>query len=330
MLRLSVLGNLRFSQANQFNVHFGGGEANVAIGLANFGHQTTFVSKLPKNDLGDSCMRFLSSRNVNTTNIVRGGDRIGIYFLETGASMRPSNVIYDRKGSSFSESSIKEYHWDEIFKDANWFHITGITPALGDQTKEITEYALMEAKKRGITTSVDLNFRRKLWTDQQAQQTMIPLMKYVDVCIGNEEDASLVLGIKSQNSNVLKGDINIEDYVVMLKEMIDRFHFKYVATSLRTSHSASNNDWQGVLYDGSHYYVSQKYSIHPIIDRIGGGDAFAAGLIHGLLNYDNQKSIEFATAASALKHTIVGDSNDVTISEVESLIQGNASGRVKR
>jgi len=330
MLRLSTEGFLRFSQAEHLNVHFGGGEANVAISLARFGHEAYFVSKLPDHAMGDQCIRFLSSRNVNTSLIARGGKRLGIYFLETGVSMRPSQVIYDRFGSAISEAFLEDFNWDAIFKDATWFHITGITPALGEQGILLTEYALRKAKMLGITTSMDLNYRKKLWTSMEAQKTMKPLMQYVDVCIGNEEDAALVLGIKPQKSNVSTGELSLVDYQTLLEQLVITFGFKYVATSLRTSYSATKNGWQGMLYDGKSHFISKEYTIDPIVDRVGGGDSFAAGLIHGLLSYEKQDAIEFAVAASALKHTIVGDANDVSLSEVESLMNGNQSGRVQR
>jgi 2-dehydro-3-deoxygluconokinase len=330
MLRLSTEGYLRFTQADRFDIHFGGGEANVAISLANYGHKAYFVTKLPEHAIGESCIRYLSQRGVDTSYISRGGKRIGIYYLETGVSMRPSNVIYDRFGSSISEALIEDFDWDNIFKDAHWFHITGITPALGELGTKLTEFALIKAKSLGITTSVDLNYRKKLWTPEQAQKTMIPLMKYVDVCIGNEEDASLVLGVKPKTSNVTKGDILADEYHILLEELLQKFSFKYVATSLRTSFSATKNGWQGLLYDGKNHYLSQSYTIDPIVDRVGGGDAFASGLIHGLLTKDKQEAIEFAVAASALKHTIIGDANDVSENEVKVLMKGDQSGRVQR
>lgn len=330
MLRLSTENHKRLTQANQLDISFGGGEANVTISLANYGHHACFVTKLPTNALGDSCMHFLSSRSVDTKNIVRGGKRIGLYFLETGVSIRPSSVLYDRQYSSFSEASLDDFDWESIFQDADWFHITGITPALGKNGVMITEYALKKARALGITTSLDLNYRSKLWTPEQAQKVMVPLMAYVDVCIGNEEDATHVLGMKLNRSNAMQAEINIDDYQMMLKRMMDQFHFKYVATSLRTSFSATKNDWQGLLYDGKAFYLSKKYTLDPILDRVGAGDAFAAGLIHGLLHKDANDAIEFAVAASALKHTIFGDSNDVTEVEVRNLMKGNQSGRVQR
>jgi 2-dehydro-3-deoxygluconokinase len=330
MLRLSTPGQSRFVQADSFDVVYGGGEANVAVSLANYGHHAYFVTKLPKHEIGQSAVNALRRYGVNTDYIVRGGDRVGIYFLETGASMRPSKVIYDRAGSAIALAKASEFDWDAIFKDAKWFHFSGITPALSSDASELTKVALMKAKALGVTTSVDLNYRKKLWTPEQAQAIMRPLMKYVDVCIGNEEDAELVLGFKPQGVDVHSGKLDIKAYEQIFKEMKETFGFKMVATSLRESYSATKNGWRVLLYDGESFFESKRYEIDPIIDRVGGGDSFSGGLIHGLITNTPQYACEFAAAASALKHTIPGDFNLVSEEEVKALTKGDASGRVQR
>jgi len=329
MLRLSTPGYLRFVQSNSFDVVYGGGEANVAVSLANYGHHACFVTKLPKHEIGQSAVNALRQFNVDTQYIARGGERIGIYYLETGASMRPSKVIYDRAHSAISEAVKEDFDFDAISKDADWFHWTGITPAISDQSALVLEEALKVAKKYGVIVSVDLNFRKKLWSEAKAQETMTRLMQYVDVCIGNEEDAEKCLGFKPKATDVTKGELSLDGYYQIFKEMKDRFGFKYIATSLRESHSASDNGWSALLYDGNEFYHSKKYNIR-IVDRVGGGDSFAAGLIHGLLTKQPQEALEFAVAASALKHTIFGDFNHVSVAEVETLAGGDASGRVQR
>ncbi len=330
MLRLSSPSYSRLIQSQQFDVHYGGGEANVAVSLANYGHQAYFVSKLPSNPLGDAAINSLRKYGVDTSYISRGGERVGIYYLETGASMRASNVIYDRKYSSIYGASVEDFDFDEIFKGKDWFHFTGITPALNDDVAHLVELACIAAKKAGCTISCDLNFRKKLWTSEKAISVMSKLMKYVDVCIGNEEDADKCLGFKPESTDVNKGTLNIGGYESIFKQMKEKFGFKYIATSLRESISASDNNWSGLLYDGKNFYLSKKYSIR-IVDRVGAGDSFAAGIIHGLLSYkDPQKAIEFAVAASALKHTIPGDFNHVSTKEVETLMAGDGSGRVQR
>ena len=329
MLRLSPKDKLRFVQADQFDVVYGGGEANVAVSLSNYGHDAYFVSKLPKHEIGQSAVNSLKKFGVNTDYIVRGGDRIGIYFLEHGASMRPSKVIYDRSNSAIAEANASEFDFDAIFKDADWFHFSGITPAKSKNGAEITKQACIAAKKHGVTVSVDLNYRKKLWTPEQAQIVMKDLMQYVDVCIGNEEDAELTLGFKP-GGDVTKGDLDHQGYEKIFKEMQQTFNFKYVVTTLRESHSASDNGWSALIYDGKSFYYSKQYDIR-IVDRVGGGDSFSAGLIHGLLTKKTQgEALEFAVAASALKHTIFGDYNLVDEKEVETLAKGDASGRVQR
>ncbi len=330
MLRLSPPNNLRFTQANTFDVVYGGGEANVAVSLANFGHDAYFVSRLPKNEIGDSAVNTLREYGVKTDYIIRGGNRIGIYFLETGSAMRPSKVIYDRANSAIAEADFQDFDFQEIFKDKDWFHFSGITPALSEGAAKLTEQALIAAKENGLKVSVDLNYRKKLWTPEQAQAVMKPLMKYVDVCIGNEEDAKLVLGYNLENTEIQSGKLAKNDYNEIFKQMHKDYNFQYIASTLRESYSASKNGWSAILYDGKTFYDSNKFIIEPIVDRVGGGDSFSAGFIHGLLNFDNQKAINFAVAASALKHTIFGDQNLVTEKEVLSLVNGNTSGRVER
>jgi 2-dehydro-3-deoxygluconokinase len=330
MLRLSTPLQNRFVQTNNFDVVYGGGEANVCVSLANFGHETYFVSKLPKHEIGQAAINELNKYLVKTDYVVRGGNRVGIYFLETGASMRPSKVIYDRSHSSISEATPDEFDFSNIFIGKDWFHFSGITPALGKNCQLITEKALIAAKKYGLTVSVDLNYRKKLWTKEEAQKVMRPLMKYVDVCIGNEEDAELVLGYKVKGLDVKNSKLEIDSYKEMFTDLKEEFGFKFIATTLRESFSATRNGWSALLYDGNHFYQSRHYTIDPIIDRVGGGDSFSAGLIHGLLSYDKQDALEFATAASALKHTIFGDFNQVSIDEVKTLCDGDQSGRVQR
>ena len=333
MLRLSTPNNEKFIQADEFDINYGGGEANVAVSLANYGHDAEFVSALPKNPIGDAAIATLRKYNVGTKHISRSGERVGIYFLETGSAMRASNVVYDRANSSISTAKADEFDFDAIFKDADWFHFTGITPAVSDSAAELTEAALKAAKKAGVTVSVDLNFRKKLWSSEKAKRIMTNLMQYVDVCIGNEEDAEKVLGFKPGNTDVTAGELELNGYVDIFNQMCDQFKFKYVISSLRESFSASNNDWSACIMDGAtrEFYHSKKYHITPIVDRVGGGDSFAAGLICGLCDKKDFKSaLEFAVAASALKHTIPGDFNLVTREDVEGLAGGDGSGRVQR
>ncbi|WP_312815275.1 sugar kinase [Sedimentibacter sp.] len=330
MLRLSTPGYERFVQADSFDVTYGGGEANVAVSLANYGFDAYFITKLPKHEIGQSAVNHLRRFGVKTDYIVRGGDRVGIYYLESGASMRPSKVIYDRAKSAIADADPSEFDFDEIFKDADWFHFSGITPALGDRAIKLTEEALKAAKRHNVTVSVDLNYRKKLWTTEKAQQVMTNLMQYVDVCIGNEEDAELTLGFKPGNTDVTSGELELEAYKSIFKQMIEKFNFKYVVSSLRESYSASDNGWSACIYDGKEFYHSRKYDIR-IVDRVGGGDSFASGLIYGLLQgKDFKEALEFGVAASALKHTILGDFNMVSVEEVEKLVQGDGSGRVQR
>lgn len=330
MLRLSTPGNKRFVQSESFDVCYGGGEANVAVSLANYGHDAYFVSKLPTHEIGQSAVNALRKYGVHTDYIARGGDRVGIYYLETGASMRPSKVIYDRARSAISEANISDFDFDSIMDGASWFHWSGITPAISDKAAELTLEACKAAKRHGVTVSVDLNFRKKLWTKEKAQSIMKPLMQYVDVCIGNEEDAELCLGFKP-DANVEAGETNAEGYYEIFKQMKETFNFKIVISTLRESFSATHNGWKALIYDGNEFYTSKRYDINPIIDRVGGGDSFSGGVIHGLLTKDNcRDALEFAVAASALKHTINGDFNLVSEAEVNALAGGDASGRVQR
>ena len=330
MLRLSPAGNYRFVQSESFQIFPGGGEANVAVSLANYGHTACFVSKLPSHEIGQIAVNALRRYGVKTEYISRGGDRVGLYYAETGASMRPSKVIYDRAHSAIAEADISDFDFDKIMADADWFHWSGITPAISDKAAEIVRVACEAAKRHGVTVSVDLNFRKKLWTSEKAISVMRPLMQYVDVCIGNEEDANMCLGYKP-DADVEGGKTDAEGYYEIFKGMMKEFGFKYVVSTLRESYSASHNGWKALIYDGKTFYESKHYDINPIIDRVGGGDSFSAGLIHGLLSYKDQtKALEFAVAASALKHTIPGDFNLVSTSEVESLAKGNANGRVQR
>lgn len=333
MLRLSTPGNERFIQADEFGVCYGGGEANVAVSLANYGYDTQFVTAVPDNPIGACAVAALRKHNVGTDFIAKSGERLGIYFLETGSAMRASNVVYDRAHSSISTASVDEFDFDAIFKDADWFHFTGITPAVSDAAIELTEAALKAAKKAGVTVSVDLNFRKKLWSSEKAQKVMTNLMQYVDVCIGNEEDAEKVLGFKAKETDVTKGELNLAGYEDVFNQMADKFGFKYIISSLRQSYSASNNGWSACIMDGKtrEFYHSRTYSVTPIVDRVGGGDSFAAGVICGLLDgKDMKQALEFGVAASALKHTIPGDFNLVTRAEVDNLAGGDGSGRVQR
>lgn len=330
MLRLSPPGYQRFVQAESFDVVYGGGEANVAVSLANYGLDSYFVTKVPKHEIGQAAVNHLRRFGVNTEYIARGGDRLGIYFLEMGASQRPSKVVYDRANSAISQVKPGEFDWDKIFAGADWFHFTGITPALGDGAAEVTLEAVKAAKTKGIKVSADLNYRKKLWTPEKANRVMSGLMEYVDIAIGNEEDAEKVFGIKAASTDITTGKLNEEGYREVAKELADRFGFEKVAITLRESISASDNNWSALLYDGREAYRSRIYKVH-IVDRVGGGDSFAGGLIYSLLSgKSTREALEFAVAASCLKHTIFGDFNLVSTAEVETLAGGDASGRVQR
>lgn len=333
MLRLSTPSHERFIQADNFDVNYGGGEANVAVSLAGFGHDAQFVTAVPDNEIGECALATLRKYQVGTKYVAKEGERLGIYFLESGSSVRPSKVIYDRAHSSISTVRPETFDFDQIFEGVDWFHFTGITPAISDNAAELTEAALKKAKEHGVKVSVDLNFRKKLWTSEKAQQVMTRLMKYVDVCIGNEEDANLVLGFKPEGSDVTSGNLKLSGYQSIFEQMTQKFGFEYCVSSLRVSRSASDNGWSACIYSGKtgEFYHSREYSITPIVDRVGGGDSFAAGVICGLLDgKDFKEALEFGVAASALKHTIPGDINLVTRKEVETLAGGDASGRVQR
>ncbi len=330
MLRLSTPGFSRIVQSDSFDVNYGGGEANVAVSLANYGLEAQFLTKLPTHEVGQAAVNALRQFGVDTSQIARGGSRVGIYFLETGASMRPSKVVYDRAHAAIAEADVADFDFDAIFADADWFHFTGITPALGSKAAALTKAALIAAKKHGVTVSVDLNYRKKLWTEAEAKACMTELMEYVDVCIGNEEDAEKVLGFAPAKTDVTKGELNLEGYKDIFQRMKEQFNFTYVVSSLRESWSASDNGWSAVAYDGKDLIQSKKYDLR-IVDRVGGGDSFAAGLIYGLVTGKSiGDSLEFAVAASALKHTIPGDFNHVSLEEVEALVGGDGSGRVQR
>ena len=330
MMRLAPTGYLRMSQTKQLEMTFGGGEANVAVSLANYGKEARFVTGLPDNDIGAACKGELRRWGVDISKIITKPGRMGIYFCEKGASQRPSKVIYDRADSGVSKLGVADFDWDNILEGAEWFHFTGITPALSDSMAEATLAACQTAKKKGIPISCDLNYRKKLWSREKAGKVMGELMPYVDLLIANEEDAADVFGIHAAASNITKGEINLDGYRSVAEQLIARFGVKKVAITLRESVSASCNHWSALLYDGKELYVSKKYTMQ-IVDRVGGGDSFGGGLIYGLTEgYDCQKALEFAVAASCLKHSIEGDFNAVSVAEVTALAGGDGSGRVQR
>ena len=332
MLRLQPYNYERFVQCDHVEFTFGGGEANVAVSLANYGMDVAFVTKLPAHAIGQAAVNSLRRYGVDTSKIVRGGERIGIYFNEKGASQRGSVCIYDRAHSAIQTADPSEFDWDAIFEGASWFHFTGITPALGPNVVQMCLEACKAAKARGIQISCDLNYRGKLWTRDQARAAMTELCQYVDVCISNEEDAKDVFGIEAEATDIYGGSLNHEGYKSAAKQLADKFGFKKVAITLRESHSAFDNGWSAMLYDAAsdEYCFSKKYDLH-IIDRVGGGDSFGGGLIYSLLSgKTTQQAVEFAVAASALKHSIEGDYNMVTVAEVEKLAGGDGSGRIQR
>lgn len=330
MLRLAPNGYERFFQGEQMQATFGGGEANVAVSLANYGMESVYITKLPTHAIGQAAVNSLRYFGVDTRHIARGGERVGIYFLEKGASQRGSVCIYDRNHSSIQQAEKNDFNWSEIFAGADWFHFTGITPALGENLVEICMDACKAAKEMGVKISCDLNYRGKLWTREQARVAMGKLCQYVDVCIANEEDAKDVFGIEAEGSDIYGGKLNKDGYQSVAKQLMDTYGFEKVAITLRSSISANDNDWAAMLYDGNQVYFSKEYHLH-IVDRVGGGDSFGAGLIYALLNdYAPQNAIEFAVAASALKHSVEGDFNRVSIDEVTKLAGGDGSGRVQR
>ena len=333
MLRLATPAYERFGQGNTLSATFGGGEANVAVSLANYGMPVSFVTRLPENDIAKACVRELRGFGVDTSQIVYGGGRVGIYFLETGAVSRGSKVIYDRAGSSIAEIKPGMIDWDKVLEGAGWFHWTGITPAISEGAAAVCLEAVKACNKKGITVSCDLNYRKNLWKwGKNAMEVMPSLVACSDVILGNEEDASKALGITPEGVDVAAGKVEAEAYLSVSKQIMARFpRCKKVITTLRGSINANDNTWAGVLYDGSTLFKSREYRITHIVDRVGGGDSFMGGLIYGLLNYDSdQKALDFAVAASCLKHTIYGDYNRVTVEEVEKLMGGDASGRVAR
>ncbi len=330
MLRLAPESYLRFVQSDKYEATFGGAEANVAVSLANYGLDAAFVSKLPTHEIGQAAVNSLRKFGVDTSLIVRGGERVGIYYCEKGASQRPSKVIYDRAHSSIATAKKGDFDWGRIFEGVTWFHFTGITPALSDEVADICLEACKVAKERNITVSCDLNFRKKLWSKEKAGEVMGKLCHYIDYCIANEEDAKDVFGIEADNSDIYGGKLDREGYISVAKKLTERFGFKGVAITLRESKSANDNDWSGMLYTNGEAVFSKKYSMH-IVDRVGGGDSFGGGLIYALSNgYAPQRAIEFAVAASCLKHTIEGDYNMVSLAEVQNLAGGDGSGRVQR
>ena len=330
MMRLNPEGYLRFVQADKFEATYAGGEANVAVSLANYGQDAAFVTKVPSHEIGQAAVNELRRYGVDTSLIVRGGDRLGIYFAEKGASQRPSKVIYDRAGSAISQASTADFDWEKIFAGADWFHFTGITPALGGELPEICLNACQAAKKLGVKISCDLNYRKKLWTREESGRVMAGLMPYVNVCIANEEDAKDVFGIAAEDTDLNTGKLSREGYISVARQLTERFGFEKVAITLRGSISASDNNWAGMLYSGGEAFFSTTYHMH-IVDRVGGGDSFGGALIHSLLSgWDSQKAIDFAVAASCLKHSVEHDFNMVSVSEVLSLAGGNTSGRVQR
>ncbi len=330
MLRLAPYDNQRFVQADKYQATYGGGEANVAVSLALFGNDVQYVTKLPANPIADAAIASVHKYGVKTDHMARGGDRMGIYFLEHGASIRPSKVTYDRAHSAISEVVSADFNWPNIFKGVEWFHTTGITPALSPTSAQVTLEAVKAAKAAGVTVSCDLNYRNKLWTRAEARVVMTELVQYTDVIIANEEDCADVFGIKASTTDVHKGELDVNHYREVAQEVMQLSQAKMVAITLRESLSASDNNWAAMLYDGKDFFLSKKYSLH-IVDRVGGGDSFGAGLIHCLVaGKAPAEALDFAVAASALKHTVGGDFNLVTEAEVLSVATGNTSGRVQR
>ena len=334
MLRLSPPGFLRFGQTKSFDMTFGGGEANVAVSLVNYGMETDFVTRLPENDWGDACIAWLKGFGVGTGKILRGGSRMGLYFLENGAAQRGSKVLYDREGSSIATIEKGMVDWDRVFEDADWFHWTGITPAISAGLCEVCLEGILKAREKGLTVSCDLNYRAKLWKwGKKAAEVMPELVKHCDIAIGNEEDADRVFGIRAPGTDVAAGRVEAEKFRFVAEGLMKKFpDLRLVGITLRGSISASHNTWSGILYDGSQLFLGPRYDIADIVDRVGSGDAFAGGLIYGLRTSgrDLQKALDFAVAASCLKHSIDGDVNRVSVGEVEAILSGDASGRVSR
>lgn len=330
MARFMPAGYQRIEQASSFQVYYGGDESIVAVSLARFGLDSVYITRLPDNPLGRAAFQHLRGQGVCTDSVVFGGERLGLNFYENGAAIRPSKVLYDRAHSAMAEAEPSMFDFGSVFSDADWFHVSGITPALSEKSRELTETAMRTASEMGVTVSVDLNYRRKLWSEDKARRVMTGLMEYVDVCIGNEEDAAITLGFKPEGTDVYQGSLDIEGYKGVFKQLKEHFGFSTVASTLRESYSASDNGWSVLVYDGETFCQSRKYDIH-LVDRGGGGASFSAGLIYGLITGMSLKeTTEFAAAASALKQTIVGDFNLVTVDEVQHLVDGDVSGRVQR
>ena len=331
MMRLATQRRERFTQAREFEVTYGGGECNVAVSLSNFGIDTTFISAIPKNDIGQSCINYIRQFGVNTNSIIRSGNRLGIYFIESGASMRASKVIYDRSGSSISEIKPGDIDWEKIFSEKNWFHFTGITPAISTQASDTCKEAAQIASDMGLVVSADMNYRKNLWSPEEAQKTMKPLMKFVDIVIGNEEDAEKCLGVSPENVDVTSGNIDPNAYKPVIEKLQNQYNFKKIAITLRESISADDNNWSAIYFDGKEIHTGKKYPVR-IVDRVGGCDAFASGIIYGNLqkNWSSQQILDFAVASSAISHTFHGDFNLVSIDEVNSIAKGDTSGRVQR
>jgi 2-dehydro-3-deoxygluconokinase len=331
MLRLATPRRERFTQAREFEVTYGGGECNVAVSLVHFGVDATFVTAIPDNDIGQACINYVRQFGVDTSQILRQGKRLGIYFLESGAAMRASKVVYDRAGSSIAEIKTGTVDWEKVFKGADWFHFTGITPAVSKSAAEVCAEASEAAAHLGLTVSADMNYRKNLWSPAEAQATMKPLMKHVDVAIGNEEDAEKCLGVAAEGVDVTTGEINPEAYRPVLQTLADNFGFKKIGITLRESQSADDNDWSAIYYDGGKISTGRKYAVR-IVDRVGGGDAFSAGIIYGNLQsgWSAQQVLDFAVASSAMAHTFHGDFNLVTVKEVMAVAGGDVSGRVQR
>ena len=326
MMRLSTPDYKRFVQAESFDITYGGGEANVSAALCNYGLESSFVSKVPDSPLGQAAINHLRRFGVDTQFVVRGGNKLGIYFVEPGASMRPTQVIYDRAGSSITEAEVTEFDFNKIFEGADWFHTSGITPAISDKALALTEAALKAAKAKGLTISIDVNYRKKLWSSEKAQEVMTRLCAYADVCIG----AETTLGFKSLTNNYIDGKLDLGEYQTAFEQMTEKFGFKYIATILRESHSASDNSMSALVYDGKEMYKTKEYNIR-IVDRVGTGDSFASGFIYGLITGMAMKdAAEFGAAAAAFKHTIPGDFNHATVGEIETLVSGDGTGKVQR
>ncbi len=331
LLRLAPKGYSRFVQADEFDVRYTGAEVNAGVSLVNFGMEAYAVSRVPDNDIGQACVNYLNRFHVNTDHVARGGERLGLFYLETGAAQRPSKIIYDRLHSAIRDCGPGDFDWDRICAGKHWLHFSGTAPALGPRVVEALTQGLAAAKRHGLTVSCDLNYRARLWSPEEANRVLSALMPSVDVLIGNEEDAQKVFGITAAGSDVEHGKLDGTSYRKVAEQLVQRFGVSMVATTLRESVSASANGWSGLLYDGRQHYLSRRYDITPIVDRVGAGDSFTGALIFALLSgLDRQESIEFAVAASCLKHSIAGDFNLVSAAEVRALMAGQSSGRVQR